>query len=102
MKREYYSDSIANFLKTTPDEILGILARNNDFSLEQTQRDAWLAEINILQKVLLHFEGAIYFEYSIPRMGKRIDVVLLIGPAVFVLEFKIGDKDFSSYAIDQV
>jgi hypothetical protein len=102
MKREYYSDSIVNFKKTTPGEILGILARNNDFSLEQTQRDAWLEEINILQKVLSRFEGAIYFEYSIPRMGKRIDVVLLIGPAIFVLEFKIGEKEFLSYAIDQV
>jgi hypothetical protein len=102
MKREYYSDSIENFRKNSPDNILGILARNNDFSLEQTQRDAWLEEINILQKVLIQFEGAIYFEYSIPRMGKRIDVVLLIGPAIFVLEFKIGEKEFLSYAIDQV
>jgi hypothetical protein len=102
MQREYYSDSIENFQKTSPDNIMGILARNNDFSLEQTQRDAWLEEIDILQKVLLHFDGAIYFEYSIPRMGKRIDVVLLIGPAIFVLEFKIGEKEFSSYAIDQV
>jgi len=87
-EREYYSDSIENFSKTSSDNILGILARNNDFSLEQTQRDAWLEEINILQKVLLHFDGAIYFEYSIPRMGKRIDVVLLIGPAIFVLNSK--------------
>ncbi len=102
MKREYYSDSIGNFLLTTPNEILGILAKNNDFSLEQTQRDSWLEEINILQKVLSLFEGAIYFEYSIPRMGKRIDVVLLIGPVIFVLEFKIGEKEFISYAIDQV
>ena len=102
MKREYYSDSIANFRITTPNEILGILAKNNDFSLEQTQRDAWLEEINILQKVLSRYEGAIYFEYSIPRMGKRIDVVLLIGPAIFVLEFKIGEKEFASYSIDQV
>jgi predicted metalloenzyme YecM len=102
MKREYFSDSIANFLKTTPNEIIGELARNNDFSLEQTQRDAWLEEINILQKALLQFDGAIYFEYSIPRMGKRIDVVLLIGPAIFVLEFKIGENEFLSSAIDQV
>ena len=102
MQREYYSDSIANFRETSPNEILGILAKNNEFPLEQTQRDAWLEEINILRKVLLHFEGAIYFEYSIPRMGKRIDVILLIGPAIFVLEFKIGEKEFLSYAIDQV
>jgi len=102
MKREYYSDSIANFRGTSSNEILGILAKSNEFPLEQTQRDAWLEEINILQKALLHFEGAIYFEYSIPRMGKRIDVVLLIGPAILVLEFKIGEKEFSSYAMDQV
>jgi predicted metalloenzyme YecM len=102
MKREYYSDSISNFKKTKSNEILGILATNNDFPLEQTQRDAWLEEISILQKTLSRFEGSIYFEYSIPRMGKRIDVVLLIGPAIFVLEFKIGEKDFLSNAIDQV
>jgi hypothetical protein len=102
MKREFYSDSIANFLQSSPDEILGILARNNDFSLEQTQRDAWLEELILLKKVLSRFEGAIYFEYSIPRMGKRIDVVLLIGPVIFVIEFKIGEKEFTSYAIDQV
>ena len=102
MQREYYSDSIANFRETTPDKILGTLARNNDFSLERTQREAWMEEIDILHKVLLPFDGAIYFEYSIPRMGKRIDVVLLVGPAIFVLEFKIGEKEFLSSAIDQV
>ncbi len=102
MIRQFFSDSIENFIKATPDEILGILAKNNDFSLEQTQRDAWLEEIIILQKVLSRFRGAIYFEYSIPRMGKRIDVVLLIGPVIFILEFKIGEKEFTSYAIDQV
>jgi len=102
MKREYYSDSIANFQNTPSDEILGRLVRSNDFPLEQTQRDAWQEEITILRKVLSHFQGSLYFEYSIPRMGKRIDVVILIGPAIFVLEFKIGEKEFLSHAIDQV
>jgi hypothetical protein len=102
IKRDYYSDSIAIFLKTSTEEILGKLALHSDFSIEQSQRDAWIEEINILQKVLFNFQGSIYFEYSIPRMGKRIDVVILIGPAIFVLEFKIGEKEFLSYAIDQV
>jgi DUF2075 family protein len=102
MKREYYSDSIAAFLNANPDEILGQLVRSNEFALEQTQRDAWLEEINILQSVLPGFNGAIYFEYSIPRMGQRIDVVLLIGPVIFVLEFKIGEKEFTAHAVDQV
>jgi len=102
MKREYYSGSIANFLNTDPDTILAQLAKRNDFSLEQTQRDAWLEEIKILRSVLPPFAGAIYFEYSIPRMGQRIDVVLLIGPVIFVLEFKVGEKEFTSHAVDQV
>ena len=102
MKREYYSDSIANFLNTSPEEILGKLASKNEFSLEQTQRDAWLEEIDILRKALPPFQGYIYFEYSIPRMGQRVDVVVLIGPVIFVLEFKIGEKEFPLHAIEQV
>lgn len=102
MRREYYSDTIANFLKTSSNEILGKLVQSNDFALEQAQRDAWLEEIRILQKVLQPHTGSIYFEYSIPRMGKRIDVVLLIDSAIFVVEFKVGEKEFTSYAVDQV
>ena len=102
MKRDYYSNQIAGFLKSSPEEILGQLALNNDFSLEQNQRNAWLAEINILQASLSSYQGVIYFEYSIPRMGRRIDVVVLIGPVIFVLEFKVGEDTFTSYAKDQV
>lgn len=102
MKRAYYNDSIANFLTTSPEEIFQIIALKNEFALEQTQKDAWLAEINILWKVLNPYKGSIYFEYSIPRMGQRIDVVLLIGAVIFVLEFKVGEKEYSSNAIDQV
>jgi len=102
MKRAYYDDSIKNFLITSPEEIIGKIALNNEFSLEQTQKDAWLAEIIILKEVLSPHNGSIYFEYSIPRMGQRIDVIILIGAVIFILEFKIGEKEYSSYAIDQV
>jgi DUF2075 family protein len=102
MKREYYSDTISNFLRTSTDEILGKLAVNNDFALIQTQRDAWVAQIAILSETLAPYTGSIYFEYSIPRMGRRIDVVLLIGPVIFVIEFKVGEVEFTSFAMDQV
>jgi len=102
MRREYYSDSISAFVNTRPDEILGRIVRNNDFDLAQTQRDAWREEIGILQNILPSHQGSIYFEFSIPRMGKRIDVLLLIGPVIFVLEFKIGEREFTQYATDQV
>jgi hypothetical protein len=102
MNRAYYSESISNFLISTPEEILGKLSIGNTFSLDQSQRDAWLEEIDILRETLKPYQGTIYFEFSIPRMGQRIDIVLLIGPVIFVLEFKIGANEFTSYAIDQV
>ena len=101
MKRDYYSSSITNFLKASPEEIVGSLTINSGFAIEPTQRDAWVEEIAILKTALTDFHGQIYFEYSIPRMGKRIDVVLLIDSALFVLEFKIGEHQFTSYAINQ-
>jgi len=100
--RQYYSDSIDNFLKSSTEEILGILVSNNDYALIHTQRGAWISEIEILRDVLQPYHGSIYFEYSIPRMGRRIDVVLLIDAVIFVLEFKIGESEFNSSAIDQV
>lgn len=102
MKRDFYSAPIAEFRNTSSAQILGQLAANNPFTLEQTQRDAWVEEIDILQDVLSHREGFIYFEYAIPRMGKRIDVVLIIGPAILVLEFKVGEKEFTTAGLDQV
>jgi len=102
MPRAYYSSSISSFLRSSTEEVLGLLARNNDFDLIQTQRGAWIAQIEILQKFLRPHKGSVYFEYSIPRMGRRIDVVLLIGPVIFVLEFKVGERHFSTYALDQV
>ncbi|MDQ2922098.1 MAG: DUF2075 domain-containing protein [Acidobacteriota bacterium] len=103
MRREYYSASIATFRATSPNEILGTLVRNSgSFAVQPTERQAWLEEIDILKNVLSSFQGHIYFEYAIPRMGKRIDVVLLIRSAIFVLEFKIGERQYTSYASDQV
>jgi hypothetical protein len=104
MKRAYFHDSIDGFLEESTDSILGKLARAGSFSVESNQRDAWVSQIEILRNVLPPYRnsGSIYFEYSVPRLGKRIDVVLLIGPVLFVLEFKVGEREFTAHAIDQV
>ena len=100
--RAWYSSSIADFLQTQPDTIIGRLATNSDFSLLSTQKDAWLAEIGFLQEQLTGLTGALFLEFNIPRMGRRIDAVLLLGPVVFVIEFKIGESNFDRAASDQV
>ena len=102
MSRAYYSALISTFLSSSTEEIIGVLSINNDFALIQTQRDAWVKQIEILRDILSEREGSVYFEYSIPRMGSRIDVILIIEAVIFVLEFKVGEKEHTSYAIDQV
>jgi hypothetical protein len=100
--RAWYEASIAEFLQTQPDTIVGQLTRNSDFSILSTQKDAWLAQIDLLQARLGGLKGSIFFEFNIPRMGRRIDSVLLIGPVIFVIEFKVGETAFDRAAVDQV
>jgi len=104
MKRAYYSHSILGFLNDPSEQILGLLAEKHQFALEDLQKNAWIEQIRILKRLFanqLDIAGQIYFEYAIPRMGKRVDVVLLIGDIIFVLEFKVGEQGYPQYAVYQ-
>lgn len=101
MNRSYYNAKIAEFLNQSDNYILGELARNNQFDLNDLQRNTWLQEIAILKECLQGVEGHIIFEYTIPRIGSRVDVVLIINGVVYLIEFKCGDYEYKSYAIDQ-
>ncbi len=100
--RAWYGASITDFLKAKPDTIFGELVRNSNFALLPTQKGAWLAQIGILQDRLIGLTGSLFLEFNIPRMGRRIDAVLLVGPVVFVIEFKVGESAFDRAAVDQV
>jgi hypothetical protein len=100
--RAWYGSSISEFLTNSSDEILGILTRHSEFSVDETQKAAWLEEISLLKNALVGLPGSVFLEFSIPRMGSRVDAVLLIGAAVLVVEFKVGQKTFERGAIDQV
>jgi len=103
MKRSYYSKSLNQFLVDESGNILGELAKNHEFNLEEQQKNAWIRQIDILKEQLKELNsGHIIFEYSIPRMGRRVDVILIYSGIVFVLEFKVGDDKYPKYAIDQV
>ena len=103
MERFFYQNNITGFLADSEDTILGALARNNSFDLVDLQRNAWLYEITFLKNLLRNeSSGHIIFEYSIPRLGKRIDAILLLHGIVFVLEFKVGAKEYLRQDLEQV
>ena len=103
MPRSYYSNYISNFLVESTESILGKLTRNNPFEEQRNQqRNAWIAEIEILKEQLKNLgTGYILFEYSIPRMGRRTDVILIVNGLVIVLEFKINQFLYGGPDIDQ-
>lgn len=103
MKREYYTASIADFLSDDPEYVLGQLLINDEFETTDLQKNAWRREIEIIQSQLYDFpDGEIAFEYTIPRIGHRIDVVCIIRGIIFLLEFKVGDKVYKKATDDQV
>ena len=98
----WYEASISDFFETLPETILGRLQKNSEYSTLETQTAAWIDQILILREVLIGIEGQILLEYSIPRMGKRIDAVVIARGIVLAIEFKVGASSFDRSAIDQV
>lgn len=99
----YYEDSINKFLKKDIDGILGIISGNNSSAETKIQqKNTWIEEINILKRELNGFDGRVIFEYTIPRMGKRVDNIILHNNIIFVLEFKCGSEKYNSGDYDQV
>ena len=100
-----YSASFGEFMNSKPLTILGALHNNYHGDTPTTTDEAWMGEITIMQQVLIPWEeehGQIIFEYDIPRLGKRIDVVLLLRGLIFCLEFKVGKQDDFQADIEQV
>ena len=101
MPSAYYSDYISAFLDATPETVIGTLASNSGFNIDVSQRDAWLQEIVILRQALAAMAGGIHIEFVVPRIGSRLDAAVLIGPVVFVLEFKVGESEFRRKDLNQ-
>ena len=103
-QRSLYADDLTRFLARSPESILGLLAGATGFPVTLEQSFAWKEQIELLHRALSGLEGRgrIYFEYAIPRLGKWIDVLLVLDHVVFVIEFKVGETQFSRAAIDQV
>lgn len=104
MNRCLYSGSFSDFLSADANSIFGLLCENYHGEALTTTREAWLGEISIMKEALrrLNCDGQIIFEYDIPRLGKRIDVVLLLKGIIFCLEFKVGEAEILEADIDQV
>ena len=105
INRYFYRSSLSDFVIDSVDEIFGKMSRADEMDTASTQKYAWEQEIQIMKQVLqvyVNENAEIIFEYTIPRLGKRIDVVVLLRERVFVIEFKVGETEFMHQDVDQV
>jgi hypothetical protein len=100
--RSYYQATISAFLIADVNSIIGQLTVASGHDVQQLQLSAWKDQIEILKSQLKKFEGSIFFEFVIPRMGKRVDVVIILDNVVVLLEFKSGETNYKVKDIDQV
>lgn len=97
MSRAYYSATIEEFLVTELDTIIGKLTSSHGQELQNAQTQAWTEQIKLLWQTLaeINKHGYVFFEFMIPRMGRRADVVIVLDGVIYVLEFKIGAKSYT-------
>ena len=103
--RYLYKNNIFGFLNEDNDSIFGKIVDNSHGKLQTTTIESWKFEIEIMKNNLSELdnkEGQIIFEYNIPRLGKRIDVVVLLNGIIFCLEFKVGESIVKEENVDQV
>lgn len=103
-RRFGYGQPLAVFLAADVNAVLGELTHRSAFDVDQTQVAAWRGSIDCLRAALAPWgsEGWIFLEFDVPRLGRRIDAVLVLRNAVFAVEFKVGAKDFLAADLDQV
>ncbi|MBY0261672.1 MAG: DUF2075 domain-containing protein [Phycisphaerales bacterium] len=87
-----------------PDAVVGRITQAASADITPEQARAWVQQVPILSNALGPYvgRGRVFFEYAVPRLGKRIDGVLLIDGVVLVVEFKVGESEFTAQALDQV
>lgn len=81
---------------------MGALTTNSEYAVEPAQRDAWLTQIEVLRAATSEFSGTLFLEFNVPRIGTRIDAVLISGAVIFVIEFKVGEEGFKRDHLNQV
>ncbi len=99
LNRSFYSASLSDFMDEKTASIIGKLSQNHSQDITHQQTNAWVSQIEILKNELACFSyknNFISFEFSIPRMGKRADIILIADGIIFVIEFKVGSDNFLS------
>lgn len=103
----YYRGPLLEFVQLSPSAVVGQLALANAqarFPLSPESIEAWRAQLPpmleaaryLIAKASSACSWEMLLEYPIPRVGKRIDAVLLADNVIIVIETKTGNAPNSA------
>lgn len=102
ISRYQYGSTLEEFIQTPLEAILGLLTQHHNFAVLPSLIFSWTRQIEILKQQLLGLDGDIFLEFDIPRMGHRVDTILLTKGTIYVIEFKVGENTVNRSDIEQV
>jgi hypothetical protein len=105
----FYAATVEAFLAASDEEAYAPLAAPHGYTLAPEQLSAWRLQLPVLRTALADLPGRaftnpapwIHLEFDIPRLGRRVDAVLVTDTAVVPIEFKVGAKKFQQIDYEQ-
>lgn len=99
----YYSGLLSDFVAADVDAIVGRMAGESPFTITPSTVESWRTSVTILQEAVKEsgIDGWIALEYDVPRLGSRIDAVIIADAVIVPVEFKVGATSHDSSAFNQ-
>ena len=105
----FYAAPVEKFLAASEEEVYAPLASPHGYTLAPEQQSAWRLQLPVLRAALEEQVAPppaapapwIHLEFDIPRLGRRVDAVLVTQKCVIPIEFKVGAKKFERLDYEQ-
>jgi hypothetical protein len=105
----FYAAPVEDFLAASEEEVYAPLASPHGYTLAPEQQSAWRLQLPVLRATLEELVAPppaapapwIRLEFDIPRLGRRVDAVLVLPECVIPIEFKVGAKKFERLDYEQ-
>ena len=105
----FYAAPVEEFLAASEEEVYAPLASPHGYTLAPEQQSAWRLQLPVLRAALEELVAPppaapapwIHLEFDIPRLGRRVDAVLVTQKCVIPIEFKVGAKKFDRLDYEQ-
>jgi hypothetical protein len=105
----FYGARVAEFMSDDPNNVVGVLATRASLEYRGNQPEqarSWRDQVKLLRRAFSEVKGSgewgLLLEYSLRRLGRRPDAVILAPGVIIVVEFKMSAEKHAAHHVQQV